>query len=138
MPKQLPFSLLLLRLGVFTVFLFWTLDKLFYPDHAARVLNAFYGFGGLGDMLIYVLGVAQLVLIFAFVAGFLKTWTYGAILFFHGMSTLSAFGKYLEPFDNLLFFAAWPMLAACIVLFLLRDYDTLTLSRGSGKVPSAS
>jgi putative oxidoreductase len=28
-------------------------------------------------------------------------------------------------FDNLLFFAAWPMLAACIALYLLRDQDTL-------------
>ena len=64
-----------------------------------------------------------------FVAGLLKTWTYGAILIFHGVSTLSAFAKYLQPFDNLLFFAAWPMLAACAALFLLRDYDTLTLSR---------
>ncbi|ERS86561.1 MULTISPECIES: hypothetical protein [Marinobacter] len=26
-------------------------------------------------------------------------------------------------------FGAWPMLAACAALFLLRDYDTLTLSR---------
>lgn len=26
---------------------------------------------------------------------------------------------------NLLFFAAWPMLAACLALFLLRDEDTL-------------
>jgi hypothetical protein len=31
----------------------------------------------------------------------------------------------LAPFDNLLFFAAWPMLAACITLYLLRDLDTL-------------
>lgn len=28
-------------------------------------------------------------------------------------------------FDNLLFFAAWPMLAACFSLYLLRDQDTL-------------
>jgi hypothetical protein len=33
----------------------------------------------------------------------------------------------LDPFTdaNLLFFAAWPMLAACIALFLLREHDTL-------------
>lgn len=138
MPKQLPLSLLLLRLGVFTVFLFWTLDKLLYPDHAAKVMNGFYGIGGLGDTIFYVIGFAQLLLILAFVAGWFKTWTYGAILFFHGMSTLSSFGKYLEPFDNLLFFAAWPMLAACAALFLLRDYDTLTLSRRPERVPAVN
>lgn len=129
MPKQLPFALLLLRLGIFIVFLFWTLDKLVQPESAAKVFSAFYGLGGLGENAFYVIGAAQLVLILAFVAGLLKTWTYGAILVFHGVSTLSAFAKYLQPFDNLLFFAAWPMLAACAALFLLRDYDTLTLSR---------
>ncbi|MGQ7275526.1 hypothetical protein [Marinobacter sp. V034] len=129
MPKQLPLALLLLRISIFTVFLFWTLDKLVQPDHAAKVFGAFYGIGGLGESVFYIIGAAQLVLILAFLAGVAKTWTYGAILIFHGVSTLSAFGKYLQPFDNLLFFAAWPMLAACAALFLLRDYDTLTLSR---------
>lgn len=129
MPKQLPLALLLLRLGVFTVFLFWTLDKLVHPDHAAKVFGAFYSLGGLSETTFYVIGAAQLVLILAFVAGVLRTWTYGVILVLHGVSTLSAFSKYLQPFDNLLFFAAWPMLAACAALFLLRDYDTLTLSR---------
>jgi putative oxidoreductase len=43
------------------------------------------------------------------------------------VSTLASFGKYVAPFEphNLLFFAAWPMLAACIALYLLRDSDTL-------------
>ena len=77
----------------------------------------------------YVFGVVQLALILAFVAGVLKTWTYGAILVLHGVSTLSALAKYLQPFDNLLFFADRPMLAACNALFLPRDYDTLALFR---------
>ncbi|MET4026375.1 putative oxidoreductase [Marinobacter sp. MBR-99] len=134
MPKQLPIALLLLRLGVFIVFLFWTLDKLVQPEHAAKVFGAFYGLDGLGETAFYLIGAAQLVLILAFLAGIFKTWTYGAILVFHGVSTLSAFGKYIQPFDNLLFFAAWPMLAACAALFLLREYDTLTLSRQSAPV----
>ena len=129
MPKQLPLALLLLRLGIFIVFLFWTLDKLVNPDHAAKVFSVFLGLDGLGDSVFYLIGTSQLVLILAFVAGVLKTWTYGIILILHGVSTLSAFAKYLQPFDNLLFFAAWPMLAACAALFLLREYDTLTLFR---------
>lgn len=129
MPKQLPLALLLLRLGVFVVFLVWTLDKLVQPEHAIKVFDSFYGLDGLGETAVYLIGIAQLVLILMFVAGLLKTWTYGALLIFHGASTLSSFAKYLQPFDNLLFFAAWPMLAACAALYLLRDYDTLTLSR---------
>jgi hypothetical protein len=34
--------------------------------------------------------------------------------------------QYLNPWEpnNLLFFAAWPMLAACFSLYLLRELDT--------------
>lgn len=127
MPRQLSLSLLLLRLGIFIVFLFWTLDKFVHPEHTGKVFAAFYGMEGLGDTVFYLMGSAQLVLILLFVAGLFKTWTYGAILVFHGVSTLASFGKYLEPFSNLMFLAAWPMLAACAALFLLRDYDSLTL-----------
>jgi hypothetical protein len=60
-------------------------------------------------------------------AGAWRTWTYGAVLAMHAVSTLSSFRQYLAPFEgpNILFFAAWPMLAACVALFLLRDLDTL-------------
>lgn len=62
-----------------------------------------------------------------FVSGAFKLWTYGLVTILHAVSTLATFPNYLHPFQegNLLFFAAWPMLAACIALFLLRDEDTL-------------
>ncbi len=129
MPRHLPLSLLLLRLGIFIVFLMWTLDKFVNPEHAAQVFAGFYNLAGLGEAAFYAIGTLQMILILAFVAGLYKTWTYGAVTIFHAVSTLATFGKYLQPFDNLLFFAAWPMLAACIALFLLRDYDRLTLGR---------
>lgn len=83
--------------------------------------------GGLGQGLIQGIGAVELVLIVAFVAGIARTWTYGFVLALHAVSTLSSFKVYLDPFaaPNLLFFAAWPMLAACVTLFLLRDEDRL-------------
>ena len=60
-----------------------------------------------------------------FLAGAFKTWTYGLILILHAASTFSSYSQYLDAFNNLLFFAAWPMLAACLALFLLREADTL-------------
>ena len=42
----------------------------------------------------------------------------------HPASTF-AWRQYLDGFDNLLFFAAWPMLAAGLTLFLLRPHDRL-------------
>ncbi|MDN3453971.1 MULTISPECIES: hypothetical protein [unclassified Psychrobacter] len=134
MPKHLPLSLLFLRLGVFIVFFFWTLDKFVNPEHAAGVFSKFYALENLGASIVYVVGGLQIVLILLFVAGLFKKWTYGIILLLHASSTFATFGLYLHPFDNLLFFAAWPMLAACLALFLMRDYDTLTLGKNTSPV----
>ena len=124
---RVPLVLFLLRLGVFIVMLVWALDKFFAPDHASQVFAAFYGLQGLGRSLVYGIGTVQLLLVLGFMAGFKKTWTYGAVLLMHGLSTLVSFARYLDPFTppNILFFAAWPMLAACFGLFYLRDLDTL-------------
>lgn len=130
---RVPFVLLLLRLGVFIVMLVWTMDKFFNPSHTVAVFEAFYGIAGLGMAIVYILGAVQLLLVLGFVAGIKKTWTYGAVLLMHGASTLVSFPKYLDPLavPNILFFAAWPMLAACFGLFYLRDLDTLwVIERG--------
>lgn len=122
--SRLTWSLFLLRVGVFIVMLMWTLDKFVNPDHAARVFEGFYGMAGLGTVVFYVIGGLEMGLILAFLAGLWKRWTYGLVLVLHGISTLSSYSQYFDPFNNLLFFAAWPMLAACIALYLLRDEDT--------------
>lgn len=122
--ERVPRALLLLRLSVFLVMLMWTLDKLLNPAHSAQVYKYFYRVGGLGDGVFYAIGVAELVLVVAFVIGFRKRFTYGAVLVLHAMSTFAAFRQYLDPLSNLLFFAAWPMLAACFTLYTLRHLDT--------------
>ncbi len=122
--SQIATALLLLRLSVFLVFLMWTLDKFVNPAHAAAVFENFYLIGGLGPVIFYILGFVELVILIGFLVGYQKTMTYGIILILHGISTLSSFPQYLDPFENLLFFAAWPMLAACYTLFSLRDLDT--------------
>jgi uncharacterized membrane protein YkgB len=121
---RLTWSLFLLRAGIFIVMLIWALDKFVQPEHGAAVFENFYGIGGLGATVFYVIGAIQMIIILLFVAGIMKTWSYGAVLLFHAVSTLSSYNQYLDPFNNLLFFAAWPMLAACAAVFLLRDFDT--------------
>jgi len=121
---RLQWSLLALRVGVFIVMLFWTLDKFINPDHSIKIFEKFYAISGLGESIAYILGTLQLMLVIAFVAGIKKRITYGLIFLLHGASTLSAYGQYFDAFNNLLFFAAWPMLAACFALYLLRDEDT--------------
>lgn len=124
LPIQLPRALFALRLGVFIVMFMWTLDKLVNPLHATGIFANFYGIANLGDSIIYTVAVLELVLVLAFVAGLYKRWTYAAILLLHSVSTLSSWEYYLG-FSNMLFFAAWPMLAACYTLYILRDHDSL-------------
>lgn len=120
-------SLLGLRVTVFLVMVVWTIDKVVRPEHAARVFEGFYGLAGIGAGLMTGIAALEALLLVGFVLGIARTWTYGAVLVLHAVSTLSSFRQYLAPFEgaNLLFFAAWPMLAACVALFLLREHDTL-------------
>lgn len=122
--KRLSWSLFLLRVTVFIVMFVWILDKFVNPAHGAKIFEIFYSVSNVPHSLIYIFGVLQLILALALLAGVAKRISYGAILFLHAMSTFSSFPRYIDAFNNLLFFAAWPMLAACIALYLLRDYDT--------------
>jgi putative oxidoreductase len=123
--ERIPRALLLLRLSVFLVMFMWTLDKFLSPGHAAQVYSHFYRVGGLGNGVFYAIGVAELLLLVALLVGYQKRFTYGTVLVLHAVSTLAAYRQYLAPLSNLLFFAAWPMLAACFTLYTLRDLDTL-------------
>jgi putative oxidoreductase len=120
-------ALLVLRVTVFVVMLIWTIDKFARPDHAASVYEHFYFLRGLGRPTMYVIGIVELAILIGFVIGFAPQLTYGLVLLFHAVATFSSFRQYFHPFEsvNLLFFAAWPMLAACFALYYLRDHDTV-------------
>jgi hypothetical protein len=104
----------------------WTVDKFIRPEHASGVFEKFYFLNGFGEAMIYALGAIELVILIGFLLGIKKTLTYGFVLVAHGISTVSSFKQYLSPFEgaSLLFFAAWPMLAACYLLFKFRHADT--------------
>ena len=74
-------------------------------------------------VVVVFLRALQLLLVITFLVGFKKRITYGVIFIMHGLSTLPSYNQYIDGFNNLLFFAAWPMWAACFALYLLRDQD---------------
>lgn len=125
--KKLQLSLLFIRLTIFLVMFMWTIDKFINPGHASKVYASFYYIADLEVNIMYVIGAIEMFILLLFVAGYKKQYTYGAVLALHAVSTLASFKQYLAPFDgpNLLFFAAWPMLAACFALFVLRDQDKM-------------
>lgn len=127
--KRLETSLLALRLGVFLVMLMWTMDKFVNTDHAMKIWQSFYFSPELGNVVMFAIGSIQMILILMFVTGVAKRFSYGAVLFLHSVSTFSSYQQYLSPYSgpNLLFFAAWPMLAACLALYLLREEDKMLI-----------
>ena len=120
--SRLELSLFLLRLGVFVVMFAWTLDKLINPAQAAAIFENFYLIAGLGKSVVMIIGGIEIIIILAFLAGLWKRYTYGFVMLVHGVSTFASWQKYTTDI-SLLFFAAWPMLAACVALYLLRDLD---------------
>jgi hypothetical protein len=122
--NRLQWALLILRITVFIVMFVWILDKFFHPEHTMKVLKGFYNINSFGETIIYTMGAVQMILMLAFLAGIKKSVTYGIVLILHTISTLAAYKLYIDVFNNLLFFAAWPMLGACITLYLLRTVDT--------------
>lgn len=122
--KRLQWSLLSLRITIFIVMFVWTVDKFVNPAHGMAIFEKFYGIGGVPEVAVYIMGALQLALVLSFLAGLAKKYTYGLIFILHGGSTLASFPQYLDAFNHLLFFAAWPMWGACFALFLLRDADT--------------
>jgi putative oxidoreductase len=123
--RRLRISLLLLRLSLGLVMMVWAFDKILNPSHGAAVFESFYGLAGIGESVIPVIGIAQALLVLVFLLGVARTWTYGAMLLMHGVTTLVSWSAYLQPLKNILFFAAWPMLAGLIALFLLRHEDRM-------------
>jgi uncharacterized membrane protein YphA (DoxX/SURF4 family) len=131
--RKLALSLLLLRLSLGLVMMVWGCDKMFNPDHGGAVLQSFYGISGAGEQVVRGLGVIQAVIVVAFLLGLARTYSYGAVLLMHAVTTVVSWSAYLDPLKNILFFSAWPMLAGLIALFLLRDYDRMASLGGGGK-----
>ncbi|MEQ8331605.1 hypothetical protein [Nisaea sp.] len=120
-------SLFGLRLGVGLVLGMWVLNKFVNPAGTSGVLQHYYGSPEIGVAVSYALGTVQGMIVLAFLIGSRKRVATALVFLMHLASTLAPVANYLDPWTvpNLLFYAAWPMLAAIAALYLLRDYDTL-------------
>lgn len=127
MKKPLPICLLLLRIAMFAVMLIWAIDKFLRPSTEAAMYQHAYHLPALPSMVMYAIGAFQIILASCFVLGIQKTLTSGLVLLGVLVYTVASYRLYMPLFhgDNLLFFAAWPMLAVCVSLYLLRYQDTL-------------
>jgi len=128
MQSTVQLSLLLIRVTFGLFLLVWGLDKLLNADHVAAVFSKFYGIGELAASAGMVLGIAQVLLSLAIIAGLYKTVTCGAAVLIHGGSTIATAGHIFMPLaegSNLLFMAGLPIMGAVLALFISRKHDTL-------------
>ena len=127
MDTKLANGLFILRITIALVFIMWTGDKFINPVHAENVWSGFFYMPALGKAIFLGIGIAELILIILFIAGIFKGMTYLIVLVFHAISTLAPINVYLNAYSdpsNLLFFAAFPMLGACLFLYMFRNEDT--------------
>lgn len=125
---KLEISLFLMRISVAAFMLVWAAAKIFNVKQQQGVFANFYGWKAASPDILMWIGIAQIIILLAFAAGALKTWTYGAVFVMHAASTLVGWHRMIPPYGpqaSMTFWAAVPVLAAILALFLLRDRDRL-------------
>lgn len=123
--RELPVALFVLRIGLGVFLLLWSIDKMVAPEQTAKIFEFFYKIS-LPVSFAPSVGALEAALSLALLAGLWKTWTYGAALALHTISTVSTWKQLATPFgEHHLFLAAIPVLAGFLTLFLLRRSDTL-------------
>lgn len=126
---NLRLPLFLTRLSVAYFMGVWALDRLIAPEHAEAVANAFYKVGPLSISAIPqpVIGVILLVIYAAFLAGFKKSISYALVLMIQFLGLIFIIPNLIPGMENykLIFVAALPAFMATLLLYVLRDEDTL-------------
>lgn len=140
--QKVRLPLFFCRLSIFLVYLAWTWDKLFNPSHGAGISKRHYGLDWVTPEVMFAVGVAELGFILLLLFGFLKRPVRAIIVV---LSCISAFGPLVRtnyfgflkateatPLDKVsgLYHAYYLlpslcMVVAAIVIYALRDYDTL-------------
>lgn len=125
----LKLPLFLTRLSVAYFMGVWALDRIIAPEHADAVAKTFYKIGPLNISAIPqpVLGGILLVLYAAFVVGFKKSITYGLVLLIQLLGLLFIIPNLIPGLESykLIFVAAWPAFMATLLLYCLRNEDTM-------------
>ena len=121
---QLP--LFLTRLSIFLFMLPWQVMRFTKPEVINNISNKYYKFS-MPEIGSTITGVLMIVLLVAFLVGFKKKISYLLVLLLHSLGTLTTL-PYLIPGAenfNILFLAALPTIAAMLLLYCLRDEDTM-------------
>lgn len=122
----LKLPLFLTRLSIFLFMLPWQIMRFTKPDVINNISNKYYKFS-MPEIGSTITGVLMIALLLAFLIGFKKKISYLLVLILHGIGTLMTLPNLIPGLEgyNQLFLAAVPALGAMLLLYCLRDEDTM-------------
>lgn len=121
-------ALLILRVSLGVFLLQWSVEKIVVPESAIRVAQHFYGVAPTVGTTI-IAGVAEALLALALLVGIWGRWSYGLAILVHAVSLVATWRQLLNPYagSNHLFIAGVPVLAAFVLLYMLREWDAYSV-----------
>lgn len=126
MSQNIKLPLFLTRLSIFYFLLPWQLMRFTKPDAVVGIAKKHYKFT-LPESASLITGVLMMILLVAFLVGIKKRVTYGLVFVFHALGTLMTLPKLIIGLESfyILFLAAIPTTFAMLLLYCLRDEDTM-------------
>lgn len=130
--RRIEASLLILRVALGVFLLVWGLEKFIIAERSIAIYGYFYGISASED-LAYMLGGLESLLALAIITGAFRRWSYGIGLLVHLATTVATIRLIVDPWGLIsgepqhLYFAAIPVLAGFMALYLLRNLDYLSL-----------
>lgn len=124
--SNLRLPLFLTRLSIFLFLLPWQLMRFSKPEGIDRIAQKYYKFS-MPEIGSTITGVVMMILLVAFLLGFKKRISYGLVALLHGIGTAMTIPNLIPGIEgyNQLFLAAIPALMAMVLLYVLRNEDTL-------------
>ncbi len=123
---SLRLPLFLTRLSIVAFMLPWQLMRFSKPESINGIAQKYYKFS-MPEIGSTITGVLMMALLFAFLIGFKKRVSYGLVALLHGIGTLMTVPNLIPGLEgyNQLFLAAIPAFMAMVLLYCLRNEDTL-------------
>ena len=135
--RRIEIALLIIRLTAAIFIGLWATLKFHHPEWQRNIFEGAYNisFLTITDNLSYFLGTVQIIIILAFVSGFMRTWTYGAMMLMSAAGVIGSLGSFMTYYNypKNLMLTSIPTLGALIALFILRDMDNLFSLSGRKK-----
>jgi len=126
MTHNLKLPLFLTRLSIFYFLLPWQLMRFTKPESVIGIAKTHYKFT-MPESVPLITGVLMMLLLVAFLVGFKKKITYMLVFILHALGTLMTLPKLIIGLESfyILFLAAIPAAMAMLLLYCLRDEDTM-------------